>query len=399
MKKKLYAVISIVLIAALCLPLAGCGNSGGGTSPDNNASPAGGGESSPAPAGGGESSPAPAGGGAAEPQGGAEDSSALFGPNDTISIVYLSYSMDIGWCVQVADAFNDLADEYNFEVYIADGGFNPETQFNQLEQYIAMGVDAIAVMCIDPGSAQAFVDRAKEVGIVLLGETTSMRDVNDNLVAPCDWLYGYEVGYKMAEWAVNNYERFGFDLSDLSKVGYIYMTDSMFVEMADRERGSEDVWFEAFPDFPRDQMFMSDRSSDLQASNMEAGYNTTAAIVTANPQFETWVILSYQEDYASGACRAIEDLGLVDRTFLISAGGENVIPEWDAGLTKPWYAACYFTGMDSASIIADAVDRVLRQGVALEDLYPNKEPGNTYGYETFSGTMIDFENYQSYVIR
>ena len=408
MRKKIYAVIAIVLIATLCLPLAGCGNStGSGDSapPNSSAPPAGGGESSSPPAaGGGESSSPPAasasppsGGGAAEPQGGDDGSGDLFGPDDQITMAYLSYSMDIGWCVQVADAFNELANEYNLQVYIADGGFNPETQFNQLEQYIAMGVDVLAIMCIDPGSAQAFADRCKEVGILLLGETTSMRDVNDQLVAPCDWLYGYEVGYKMAEWTVNNYERFGFDLSDLSKVGYIYMTDSMFVEMAAREQGSEEVWLKAFPDFPRDQMFCSDRSSDLQASNMEAGYNTTAAIITANPQFETWIILSYQEDYASGACRAIEDLGLVERTMLVSAGGENVIPEWDAGLTKPWYASCYFTGMDSASIIADAIEKILRQGVSLEDVYPKKEPGGTYGYETFSGVMIEYGNYKSII--
>ena len=377
MKKKISIVLSVVLVVLLCLGVAGCNNS---PSPGD-----------PAPA------PAASAGDAAPPPAASPDSGAKYGPNDNISMVYLSYSMDIGWCVQVADAFEELAGAHNLTVYIGDGGFNPETQFNQLEQYIAMGVDVITIMLVDPGSAQAVADRCKEAGILMLGETAGMMDANGKLVTPCDWLFGYEVGQKEAQWVVDNYKRLGFDLSDLSKVGYIYITDSMFVEMAPRVQGAEEVWLKAFPDFPKDQMFMADRSADLGASNMEAGYNQTAAILTANPKFDQWIIVSFQEDYASGACRAVEDLGLVDKTLLVSAGGENVIPEWDAGLTKPWYAACYFTGMDSAEIIVGAIERILRQGVALEDVYPQKDPGQTYGYDTFSGVMIDFENYKSLI--
>jgi len=312
-------------------------------------------------------------------------------------MAYLSYSMDIGWCIQVADAFEELGKQHNMTVHIADGGFNPETQFNQLEQYIAMGVDIIAVMLVDPGSAQAVADRCREAGILLLGETAAMRDSNGKLTVPCNWLHGYDVGRKQTQWIIDNYARLGFDLSDLSKVGYIYMTDTMFLEMEPRVLGAEEIWLGAFPDFPRSQMFIADRSAELGSSNMEAGYNQTAAILTANPQYDIWIINSFQEDYASGACRAVEDHGLVDKTLLVSAGGENVIPEWDAGLRKPWFAACYFTGMDSASIIVGAIERILRQGVAPEDVYPNKDPGETFGYDTFSGVMIDFENYKSII--
>lgn len=380
MKKKINAIVSLLMVVLLCLALGACKNTpDSGTLVSND--------------GAGNAGNA----GDAAGSGDASGPSAPFGPNDNISMAYLSYSMDIGWCVQVADAFEELASANNLTVYIADGGFNPETQFNQLEQYIAMGVDVIAIMLVDPGSAQAVAERCREAGVLLLGETAGMMDANGQLIAPCDWLFGYEVGQKEAQWVVDNYQRLGFDLSDLSKVGYIYITDTMFVEMAPRVTGSEEVWLRAFPDFPRDQMFLADRSSDLGASNMEACYNQTAAILTANPQFDQWIVISFQEDYASGACRAIEDLGLVDKALLVSAGGENVIPEWDAGLTKPWYAACYFTGMDSAEILVGAINRILRQGVALEDVYPQKDPGQRFGYDTFSGIMIDFENYKSII--
>jgi ABC-type sugar transport system substrate-binding protein len=324
------------------------------------------------------------------------ESGAASDGTESIDMVYLSYAMGIGWCVQVADAFEELGEQYNINVEIADGNFKPETQLSQLDQYIAKGVDVVACMLIDEGSAQALAERCEEAGVLLLGETTAFLDADGNLTCPCDWLYGKEVGEKETQWAVDNYERLGFDLSDLSKVGFLYITDTTFVEMLPREEGARNVWFNAFPDFPEENVFVGDRSAD-SGSNMEAGYNQTAAIFTAHPEIEQWIVISFQEDYASGACRAIEDLGLVDNALLVSAGGENVIPEWDNGMTKPWYAACYFTGYDSASIIMEAADKILRQGVAPEDVYPNKDPGQTYSYATFSGEMISFDNYKSII--
>ena len=387
MKKRLNVFVSVVLVVLLCLPLAGCNNSsnpGGGTSQTSSAPPS-------------SDAPSSSGGGDSGSSGTSGSTGAIIGPDDPINMAYICVDMSIGWCVQVADALHELADEYNLNVNIGSGEFSPEVQFNLLEQYIAMDVDVIAVMLADASSAEAMSELCKDAGILMVGETAAMMDADGKLLAPCDWLYGYEVGYKMAQWVVDNHERCGFDLTDFSNVGFVYITDTTFIEMADRDEGAKEVWFTAYPDFPKDQVFVADRSAEGQGSAMEAGYNQIAAILTANPQIEEWIILAFQEDFGSGACRAIEDHGLVDKTLLVSAGGENVIPEWDAGLTKPWFATCYFTGMDSARIVVGAIDKILRQGVAPEDVYPNKKPGDTFGYQTFSGEMLDYENYKSFL--
>ena len=387
MKKRLLCVfLSMVFIVSLCLPLTGCNNSADtdvGTPQASVAPPS------------TEAQVSDDGGGSAPSSGTSGNAYKQFGPDEPINFAYVSALMAIGWCVQVADAFNELADEYNLVVNIGDGELSPEVQFNLLEQYIAMGVDVVAVMLTDPGSSEAMAELCRNAGVLMVGETAAMMGADGKLVAPCDWLYGYEVGYKMGEWVAENHQRYGFDFSDHTNLGFAYISDATFVEMADRENGCKDAWFEAYPDFPKDQVFVGDVSAEGQIAAMEAGYNQMAAILTANPQIETWVVLSFQEDFASGACRAIEDLGLVDQVMLVSAGGENVIPEWDAGLTKPWYATCYFTGMDSARIVVEAIDKILRQGVAPEDVYPNKKPGETFGYQTFSGEMLDYDNYKT----
>ncbi len=317
-------------------------------------------------------------------------------PNKEFTMAYLSIGMNVGWCVQVADAFEALGEKYNFNVEIADGNFSAETQLSQLDQYITMGVDAVAVMLVDPGSAEAIKDRCDEAGIILLGETVQFLDSNNKLITPTDYLNGYDVGSKQTQWIVDNYERLGFDYSDLSKVAFMYVTHTMFPEMAERVNGALDVWYNAFPDFPEGNVFAADIAAD-GGSPMEGGYNQAASIMTANPDFDYWVISAFQEDYASGVCRAIEDLNIVDNCLLVSAGGENVIPEWDNGLTKPWYAACYFTGYDSAILVTEAMIKLIREGASYDDIYPIKREGETVSYSMFSGYMITRDDYKELI--
>jgi L-arabinose transport system substrate-binding protein len=383
MKKRSAVALLLVLAMLLGLALVGCSSSGSGAA---SASPA----ASPSTPAATSAAPSDAGQASASP---AATSAA---PGKPLNVVYLSYAMGINWCVQFADAMKDLGAKNNINVEVADGNFKPETQMSQLDQYLSKGVDAVVCMLVDEGAAQAMADRCKEANVLLLGEATPFYDANNKLVCPCSWVNGIDDGTQASQWVVDNYKRLGFDYTDLSTVGYIYFTDTTFAEMQPRVDGANGVWLKAFPDFPKENMFLADRSAD-KGSNMEAGYNQTAAILTAHPEMKQWVIISMQEDYASGACRAVEDKNLVDKTILVSLGGENVIPEWDNGMTKPWYASCYFTGYDEAINIMNAIDKILRQGVAPEDVYPNKDDGQTYGYMPFSGRMIAFDNYKTLI--
>jgi ABC-type sugar transport system substrate-binding protein len=247
------------------------------------------------------------------------------------------------------------------------------------------------------GVGEVYAERCAEAGILLLGNTVPLFNEDRTLAAPSNWLDGNELGYNMATWFVENHSHFGFDISNMSSVGYLYIHDTTVATMPPRVNGSMGVMREAFPELQDDHIFSADVSVDRNVSIMECSYNLVAATLTANPRIEKWIIFGFLDDYGTGACRAIEDLGFVDNAFLISAGGENAIPEWDAGLTRPWYAANLITGMDCALQQVEAIDRILRQGVAPEDVHPNKGPGERFGLASYSGQMIDYETYRSVI--
>ncbi len=105
----------------------------------------------------------------------------------------------------------------------------------------------------------------------LLGETTSCVGADGKLVCSYDYLCN-DIGQQECEWVVENYERLGFDFSDMSKVGFMTVTATDFSELVIRHEGAVAAWREAFPDFPEANMFIADCAQD-SGSPMEAGYN------------------------------------------------------------------------------------------------------------------------------
>jgi ABC-type sugar transport system substrate-binding protein len=240
-------------------------------------------------------------------------------------MVYLSISLNVNWCVQVSDAFKQLGEENNFDVSIADGGLNPETQLTQLDQYIAQGVDAVVIMLSDTGMAQAVADRCAEANVVLLGETTYGLGDDGKLLYSYNYLDD-AVGRQMTQWVIDNHDQYGFDFSDMSKVGFMTIINSIYPQMVIRDGFARDAWKAAFPDFPDDQMYTVDVASAVgTSSTMEAAYNTSAAVLTSNTQYDYWVIIAINDDYAMGVVRAIQDLSIVDKCMVVSDGGELTI--------------------------------------------------------------------------
>lgn len=319
--------------------------------------------------------------------------------SESIVIGYLAKNIAIQWCQDMEDALKELAEEKNFKLISASADSSPEKQINQLQDFITQGVDGIVILIADEGIAPAVVEKCKEANIPIIGDALRLFDSNGNLIAPCVELSAHECGSMCSQWIYDNYASLGFDLSDYSKIGFVTITHSGIQSNEDRCDGAENKFLELFPNFPKENVFRADVAGET-AITTEAAYNQMAGIITANPHIQTWLIVGSLEEYAQGACRAIEAAGLVDNTILTSIGGEKVTDEWDGGLTKPWYAASYYEAMDCASLVIDGLLSVIQGGVALEDLYPEyKEPGAKYSAGKFFGQMITLENYKEIIRR
>ncbi len=316
---------------------------------------------------------------------------------DTIKIGYLNKTMAIQWSQDVVDALEQLGKEQNFELVYADADFSPEAQLEQLNTFINNDVDGIICMVADEGMASAVVETANEAGIPVVGESLRMEDENDLLITPCVELDAAKCGAMNMDWVSENWESTGVDLSDETQIGFIQIIDSQLANEIVRGEGAYNEFKVLFPNVPEKNCFIADIAAD-SAELSEAAYNQVSTIFSANTAITTWVLCGVMEDYALGACRAIEDIGYVDSAILTSIGGERAIQEWEGGTKAPWYCANYYTGMDAAKLCADGLLQIVRDGKIEEEIWPEYiDDGETYASAKFSGTIITYDNYKDIV--
>jgi ABC-type sugar transport system substrate-binding protein len=111
-----------------------------------------------------------------------------------------------------------------------------------------------------------------------------------------------------------------------------------------------------------------------------------------------WVLFGAVDDYALGAIRAVEAAGAADNSALVSCGGERAIPEWKEGRTGVWKACVYYSAMDFAIPICDALLEMVN-GTPATDIFKDKiEAGQEYGDFKISGNVVTPENYEEFYL-
>ena len=312
---------------------------------------------------------------------------------------YFASSMTVEWEQEVTAALKKLGAENNFELLSGDANRNIDTQLSQIDTAINQRIDGAVLFVVDEKGASAAVDKLNQAKIPVIGESMKLRDGNGNNIAPYVELDAHRVGAECADWVAQNYKSCGADFSDLSKVGFIANTNSKYQTDVQRTDGFRDEFVKAFPGLPKSNLFTADCAAEATGNdNTEASYKQVSAVVSANPNIKWWVIMGAVDNYAMGACRAVEAAGLVDHTILVSAGGELAVKEWANGTGKAWRAVCYYDAMDFANKIVDGMMSILRDGKSSTDIYPeSKTTGQKYAAFEISGNMCTAKDYKQYV--
>lgn len=313
-----------------------------------------------------------------------------------IVIALMMKSMASEWNQSIEEGLLELGEERGYTLLTFDADGDSATQLDQLNDAINQGVDAIFMHIADEGIAEAAAEAVAEAGIPMVGESLPVKDGDGNWLCPCVVLNAAGCGTVAADWVVDNWESTGVDLSDPSKVGVALVTNTLTENAVLRHEGAKAELQAKMPDIPEENYFIVDISAGSN-DYVEGGYNETSAVLTAHQDLAAWIVIGVQDDYALGACRAIEENGNVDNTILVSLGGEQAMPEWDGGTTKPWYATVYYTAMDFVEPCVDGLLSVVNGEAALEDVFSdNIDEGQTYGTELISGYAITYDNYKEY---
>ena len=314
-----------------------------------------------------------------------------------LKFAYLARGLESQWPMDVADSYKKLAAERGFEITICDAELSAEKQLQQVDEMISAGVDAIFLLIVDEGAAQSIADRCAEAGVLLIGESIPLMDSEGNWVAPQVMLDAYNCGYDCATWLAENVADYGIDLTDLSKVGFFTCADSRLTNDMNRSDGAVAGLKAALPGFPEENIFLADVAADAASDALQAVYNQSSALIAAHPEIEYWLTVPVMEEDAVGACRAMEDNGVIEKGAIASIGGERAVLAWPDGQSAPWLACSYFHGMHAAERIVDAAFKVLKDGVPADEVF-TPEAGQAYGFTTFSGIMCTYDNYTDYLV-
>lgn len=316
---------------------------------------------------------------------------------ETPTIALMMKSLASEWNQNIEAALIQQGEEKGFEVLTFDADGDAVTMLGQLSDAINQGVDGIFMHIADEGIASAAAEIVAEAGLPMIGESLPLADDDGKWLVPCVVLDAAGCGTVAADWVAENWESTGVDLSDPSKVGVILVTNTLTQNAVLRHEGAMEELKVKMPDIPEENYFIADISAS-SSDYIEGGYAETGAVLASHQELSAWIVIGVQDDYALGACRAIEEAGAAETAILVSMGGEQAIPEWKGGTTKPWYATVYYTAMDFTVEVVDGLLYVMNGEGVLEDVYAdNLGEGQTYGTRTVSGRAITFENYTEYV--
>lgn len=167
-----------------------------------------------------------------------------------------------------------IAKDNNFEAYILDAKFNTTTFMENIEQLIALRVDAALINSWDEGVGAAAIAKLKAAGIptvILHVEPYGNKDVP--IVNMDDYTGGFIVGQEMARlWKKNN-----------PKVTPVYgiITNTDSVTNSARTKGMKDAFLKAFP--------KAKLAAELDGGYTQEGSMKAAEdLLTAHPKTNVW---------------------------------------------------------------------------------------------------------------
>ncbi|MHB8062050.1 MAG: substrate-binding domain-containing protein [Ruminiclostridium sp.] len=315
------------------------------------------------------------------------DSSSAVKDSKPLVIGFLSKLMSSAWEQDMEVSLKAEAKKYGATIITADADKDTPTQLQQLDNMIAQKVDGIVVFIADQKISSALVEKCKNAGIPIIGESIRLIDSN-NMVAPSVELDGYKMGGMCAEWVVKYMKDKG--ITNYSNVGYVSLSNIDVSSIADRSRGSIDTLKSKLPDFPVKQIFQVDAKSTA-----DTGYNSTAATIAAHPEITKWIVVGPNEETAQGATRALEQSGLAKDACVVSMGGEIAKDEFKKDEETCWKAAAYFSAKDCALQVMNGMMQIIKDGKAATDIFTEyKEKGQNYAVIPFAGQMVTRENYK-----
>jgi ABC-type sugar transport system substrate-binding protein len=294
----------------------------------------------------------------------------------------------------LGEALSDWGDRVNYSYSEYDSGSDMNAFLTTMETFATQGYDGFFV---DPDVtvSQRTAELAEDLGIPIFPVLVPMRGNDGKLLAPGLNLDSIMIGGLQTQWLIDNYKTYWGEV-DPAEIGYLFLYFGANQNLIDNMVGARDrfrdVWPETF-----DANYFDGDCLALGVS-IEAGFDFTSSIFTANPDVKYWFVSSCLEDYAQGAARAAEDLDMENRVLILSNGANTLIPDWQGGYDGCWVAALHYANEVFTEPIACGLVALADGRANPEDLWPEyKAPDEKYAMYVVPTVIITKDTYQDYL--
>ena len=224
--------------------------------------------------------------------------------DDGYEIVVVPKDASNPWFVRMEEGVNEYAEETGMNVYQrGTAEIDATLQAQLIQDLIAQGVDAIAVVPVDVVSIEPVLAQARAAGIVVVShEGAALENVDYNIEAFSNVGYGAFIMDNLAE--------------AMGEEGlYTTMVASLTV-------GAHNEWADAGvahqqANYPNMQLLEAQPRVESH-DNGDIAYNVAMELFNAYPDLKG--IMGTSSFDAPGIARAIEELGLVGRAFTSGTG-------------------------------------------------------------------------------
>lgn len=218
---------------------------------------------------------------------------------DTITIGYVCNFMSHEWYQNVTAGAKRRAEELGVSIEIADANLDANQQVSFAENYIAMGVDVLALTPVDATTLGPIIKQAQDQGIIVVTESNPVGGETT-----CVGADNYESGYLAGKWMGEYGIEKSIDLNILV-VGY-----PNFEDCRQRVEGFKKGLEESGATYTIAQ------EVDSQGGK-ERSLEVSTDALTANPDVNA--IFGINDDSTQGAIQAYKSVGL-DESKLVAVG-------------------------------------------------------------------------------
>jgi ABC-type sugar transport system substrate-binding protein len=265
---------------------------------------------------------------------------------------------DLGnvYFVDIAKGLEEQAKKLGWQLTIADGRSDAQTQINSIENFITEGVDAIIIAPYDSAALVPYVARAKQKGIRVICVTQAV-DGYEAWLGIQEREYGLAGGTLAGQWIIDHFPK-----DQAVEVGIISYPEMETI--IDRGEGLKEAILKMAPN--------AKIVNEQSAATPERGEQVTAAMLQANPNIK--VIACINDSGALGALNAVQAAGKATDDFCIVGldATEEAIARIKEGtvLRATVDIAPVQTGRDTIDLVAKVLQSGPVPGIQLVKMIP-----------------------------